>query len=74
MVHIFGFVLAILTIWFFKNSININEEDVVLVMLFPIFEMLRLFVSRILKNNPFSGDNNHFHHLITKNYGRLKEF
>ena len=71
--YFFGFVLAILTIWFFKNSININEEDVVLVMLFPIFEMLRLFVSRILKNkSPFSGDNNHFHHLITKNYGRLK--
>ena len=52
--YFFGFVLAILTIWFFKNSININEEDVVLVMLFPIFEMLRLFVSRILKEQiPF---------------------
>ncbi len=71
--YFFGFVLALLTIWFYKNSSNINEEDVVLVMLFPIFEMLRLFVSRIIKNkSPFYGDNNHFHHLITKIYGRIK--
>ncbi len=71
--YFFGFILAILTILFYKSSKNINEEDIVLVMLFPVFEMLRLFVTRITKNrSPFSGDNDHFHHLITKNYGRIK--
>ena len=33
----------------------------------PGIDMLRLFISRLInKKDPFSGDNNHIHHLLLK--------
>ena len=33
-------------------------------MMLPGIDMLRLFLERILKKNPFKGDRNHLHHLF----------
>ena len=64
------FFLSILLIFSFKKYASINEEDIILVLIFPIFEVLRLFVLRILKNkSPFIGDLNHFHHIIINRFG-----
>jgi UDP-GlcNAc:undecaprenyl-phosphate/decaprenyl-phosphate GlcNAc-1-phosphate transferase len=68
--YFFSFFLSILLIFSFKKYASINEEDIILVLIFPIFEVLRLFVLRILKNkSPFIGDLNHFHHIIINRFG-----
>jgi UDP-GlcNAc:undecaprenyl-phosphate GlcNAc-1-phosphate transferase len=47
-----------------------KSDDIIILMIVPGFDMLRLFVQRILKKrNPFKGDLNHFHHLVKRNYG-----
>jgi UDP-GlcNAc:undecaprenyl-phosphate GlcNAc-1-phosphate transferase len=70
--YFFSFIISILSILYFNSSENVNEEDLVLVMLFPVIELIRLFISRIAINkSPFAGDNNHFHHISVKYFGRV---
>jgi UDP-GlcNAc:undecaprenyl-phosphate GlcNAc-1-phosphate transferase len=39
----------------------------------PGIDMMRLFSMRILNGkNPFKGDRNHMHHILSKKYGYLK--
>lgn len=51
------------------NKSSINSDQIVLIMLIPGIELIRLFISRLLqKKNPFKPDRNHLHHrLIKKN-------
>ena len=71
--HFFSFFLSIILIYCFKYFDSINEEDIILVLIFPVAELLRLFFMRIYKNkSPFVGDKNHFHHLSTKIFGKLR--
>jgi UDP-GlcNAc:undecaprenyl-phosphate GlcNAc-1-phosphate transferase len=52
------------------NKSSINSDQIVLIMLIPGIELIRLFTSRLLqKKNPFKPDRNHLHHkLIKKNH------
>jgi UDP-N-acetylmuramyl pentapeptide phosphotransferase/UDP-N-acetylglucosamine-1-phosphate transferase len=68
-----GFIIAFLAISTpydqFSIFINHSEFQIVNVILatisFPIFEIIRLFFSRILSGaSPFRGDRNHLHHLL----------
>lgn len=68
-----GFLLAILgmktvTSGFEAHNPIMNGNQLVLVfgiLLLPVFDTLRLFISRILKKrSPFSADNGHVHHLL----------
>jgi len=60
-----SFFLSILFIKFYKTNFIIFCDDVIVLMLLPGLDMLRLFVVRILNNkNPFLPDNNHIHHLL----------
>lgn len=71
--YFFSFFLSIILINCFKYFNSINEEDLILVSIFPVTELLRLFFMRIYRNkSPFIGDKNHFHHLSTKIFGKLK--
>ena len=48
---------------------NIYADEVVLMMIIPGIDMIRLCILRIIKNkSPFEGDNNHFHHLLLKKF------
>jgi len=48
-------------------------EEIFLLFLIPGIDMLRLFINRIIKKqNPFKGDNNHFHHKLLKKFGNIK--
>tara|TARA_B100000674_G_scaffold496635_1_gene527442 strand:+ start:316 stop:1320 length:1005 start_codon:yes stop_codon:yes gene_type:complete len=52
---------------------NLSISEIILLMILPGIDMLRLFVKRILsKKNPFLGDRNHFHHLLFDKFGLLK--
>lgn len=60
-----SFFLSILFIKFYKTNFIIFCDDVIVLMLLPGLDMLRLFFIRILNNkNPFLPDNNHIHHLL----------
>ena len=53
------------------NSPSISE--IILLMILPGIDMLRLFIHRILnKKSPFAGDRNHIHHLLLGKLGLLK--
>ena len=48
-------------------------ENIFILFMIPGFDMFRLFIERILKNqNPFSADNNHLHHFLIRIFS-LKE-
>jgi UDP-GlcNAc:undecaprenyl-phosphate GlcNAc-1-phosphate transferase len=44
-------------------------EDLFIIFMIPGFDMLRLFIERIIqKKDPFKADNNHLHHYLIKSY------
>jgi UDP-GlcNAc:undecaprenyl-phosphate GlcNAc-1-phosphate transferase len=65
--------IGLLTIYLYNSNLNfrnlINVEKIILIFLIPGLDMLRLFILRISNNkSPFSGDVNHFHHCLVKNF------
>ena len=52
----------------FKEGIQINKVlFVVLVIIYPLVDLLRVFVLRIIKGkSPFEADKNHIHHFLVK--------
>lgn len=68
-----GFVIALLTILTpykgFVISINHSKIQVINIILaaisFPVLDVIRLFFQRLISGaSPFSGDRNHFHHIL----------
>ena len=42
-------------------------DEIFIILLIPAFDMLRLFIVRIVnKKNPFKGDLNHLHHIVNR--------
>ena len=64
-----GFLVSYLFISLY-NSRNINYADqIVLYMLIPGLDLIRLFIIRIFnKKNPLNSDRNHLHHLLISKY------
>jgi len=62
--YVFSFmVIKIYTFKFFF----ISSDEVVLLMFYPVIELIRLFFFRIYNNkNPFNADRNHIHHILQK--------
>jgi UDP-GlcNAc:undecaprenyl-phosphate GlcNAc-1-phosphate transferase len=72
-----SYLLAYIIGYFFIKLYNETEalkaDQVVLFMILPGLDLMRLFISRILvKKNPFSSDRNHLHHLLLKKYSYIK--
>lgn len=62
-----GLVMAVFFIRIFTNHGAGSGAIALSVILFPVIDMVRLFVVRLLnKKSPFSADNNHYHHLLIK--------
>ena len=63
----------VISYFFIKISItdtSVGQDQIFLLMCIPGFDMLRLFIHRIIKKkNPFSSDRNHIHHLLLNKYG-----
>ena len=52
---------------------NLSISEILLLMIIPGVDMLRLFVQRIFnKKSPFLGDRNHLHHILLKKLGLFK--
>ena len=64
-----SFIMGFIFIKLFNENKIIYADQIFLLMSLPGIDMIRLFILRILnKKNPFKGDLNHIHHVITKNY------
>ena len=63
--------------YLFINNYNLGNfqgvEQIFIYMAIPGIDMLRLFIVRLVnKKNPFKGDNNHLHHILSKSFGEKK--
>ena len=67
-----GFIISCFSIYSYNNSLILSDQ-IFIIMMVPGIDMMRLFSMRILNGkNPFKGDRNHMHHILSKKYGYLK--
>ena len=68
-----GFFFSYLFINNFNTGNFQSVEQIFIFMALPGIDMFRLFILRLIKKkNPFKGDRNHFHHLLSNSYGDKK--
>ena len=66
--YFLGFFLSYLIIKIY-NSGQILSDEIVILLFYPIIDLVRLFFYRIIRNeNPFVADKNHIHHILLKKY------
>jgi UDP-GlcNAc:undecaprenyl-phosphate GlcNAc-1-phosphate transferase len=65
-----GYIFSIFFIKLHDNPHhNFYSEDILLLMILPGLEMIRLFFFRLINNkSPFCADDNHIHHLSLKRF------
>ena len=74
-VYFCGFLVSYFIIKTYNYEKIINVEEIIIILLIPIIDMLRLFVKRIYSGkNPFLPDRNHIHHIIQDKFGNKKIF
>jgi len=67
------FLFGALFISSYNNSPTVMADEIVVLMLIPGWDLLRLFFLRIMhKKNPMSADNNHIHHYLIKKFSQTK--
>ncbi len=70
-VYFLTFLVSYLIISNYNFDRSIYAEEIVIILLIPILDMVRLFITRSLnKKNPFMADATHIHHIIQKEYGK----
>lgn len=63
--YLLGFIFSYFFIKFYNQSNLINADQIVLFMIVPGLDLMRLFIYRIYKGKyPFTPDRNHLHHII----------
>lgn len=68
-----SFLLSYIFIKFYNLSFFSGADKIVIYMLIPGIDLIRLFAVRIInKKNPLSSDRNHLHHLLTTKYSLSK--
>lgn len=65
-----GAIIGLSTIWVHRQNIGLHTIDVAIMFFFPICDMLRLIILRILNGrHPFSADHHHLHHYLDRSIG-----
>jgi UDP-GlcNAc:undecaprenyl-phosphate GlcNAc-1-phosphate transferase len=69
-IYLISVIIGLYTIYKYNlKASNISSEEIFLIFMIPGIDMFRLFCKRIYnKKNPFSGDLNHFHHLLIRRF------
>jgi UDP-GlcNAc:undecaprenyl-phosphate GlcNAc-1-phosphate transferase len=66
-----GFVIAFIVISNNSTANYLTSEKIFLLMFLPGMDMFRLFVERLIKRqNPFTADSSHIHHLFIKKFSQ----
>jgi len=64
-----SFILSFVFIKYFNKQIIVYSDEILICMLIPGIDMIRLFFERIKnKKSPFSNDREHIHHLFLNKY------
>ena len=67
--YLLAYIFGYFCIKLYNENENLYADQIVLLMIIPGLDLMRLFVSRLLKKkNPFSSDRNHLHHILLKHY------
>ena len=71
--HVMGFVCSWFFIKLYNKTLIPNADEIILIMLIPGLDLVRLFISRILsKTSFFSADRNHIHHILMKKFSGFR--
>jgi UDP-GlcNAc:undecaprenyl-phosphate GlcNAc-1-phosphate transferase len=67
------FLFGALFISSYNNIPSVMADEIVVLMIIPGWDLIRLFFLRIMhKKNPMSADNNHIHHYLIKKFSQTK--
>ena len=67
--HFLGYIFSIFLIKFYNLQMLVTVEEVLILMLIPGLDLIRLFFSRVLKNKKFfHSDLDHIHHRLYKKH------
>lgn len=67
------FLFGALFISSYNNSPSLRADEIVVLMIIPGWDLLRLFFIRIMhKKNPMTADNNHIHHYLIKKFSQTR--
>ena len=67
-----SFIISYIFIKLYNSNIISTTDEIVIYMLIPGIDLIRLFIIRILnKKNPLSPDKNHLHHLLILKYSHI---
>ena len=68
--YFLGFVFSVIIIKIYKLDSNyLKADEIILLMFYPIFDLIRLFILRLINNkNPFIGDRQHIHHYLLNKF------
>jgi len=70
-IYLVSTILSVFFLYGFNNKIIFLSEMICLLFI-PFVDMIRLFVSRLMKlSNPFSGDKNHYHHILSERLNKI---
>ena len=72
-VYLISFLASYSIISNYNSDKSIYVEEIIIILFIPILDMIRLFITRIIKGkNPFIPDATHLHHIIQNKYGHNK--
>ena len=71
--YLLAFIFGYFFIKFYNQADIVKADHIVLFMIIPGIDLIRLFIIRIIKgDNPFTPDRNHLHHIISERFNLLK--
>ena len=71
--YFISFLISYIAIYVYNTEKKIFADEIVLLMIIPGLDLIRLFFSRIMKKkHPFNADRKHIHHLLQKRYSDLQ--
>ena len=63
------YIISYLLIKEYNINFSIKVEEIIVLMIIPFLDLLRLFFTRIInQKNPFVSDRNHIHHILSKKF------
>ena len=71
--YLLAFIFGYFFIKLYNQTAIIQVDQIVLFMIIPGIDLIRLFTLRVIKGkNPFSPDRNHLHHIIHSKFNLLE--
>ena len=71
--HFLGYLIGVIIIKFYNLNLLSSVEEVIIIMLIPGLDLIRLFFHRILNNKHFfQSDQNHIHHLLLVKNNKIR--